>query len=328
MTAQTRDTARQQPLLRFLMAGLFLLASGLAAADVAQQKTQVPGYYRMFLGNFEITALYDGAIDLDTKLLKNSNEKEIRHLLARMFVKGPAVQTAVNAYLINTGSKLVLVDAGAAQLFGPGLGNIASNLKAAGYSPEQVDTVLLTHLHGDHVNGLIDAEGKAVFANAEIWSAQADNDFWLSEEIAAKAPKDFQAFFKMARDAAAPYRASGKWKVFFAGQQIVPGISSQAAYGHTPGHSAYLIADGKDKLLIWGDIVHNHAVQFARPHVAIEFDNDSKAAVATRKRIFAQAAKEKLLVGGMHLPFPGIGHVRAEARGYSWVPIEFSPVAK
>lgn len=317
--------AQPKSLLRSLLASCFLLCSSLALAEAPQQKTQVPGYYRMQLGQIEVTALYDGAIKLDTKLLKNTNEKEVQQLLARLFVKGPAVQTAVNAYLINTGSKLVLVDAGAAKLFGPTLGNIVNNLKAAGYAPEQVDAVLATHLHGDHVNGLIDADGKAIFTNAEIWAAQADHDFWLSEEVAAKAPKEMQGFFKMARDAAAPYRAAGKWKTFTSDQELLPGISSLAANGHTPGHSAYLIGSGEEKLLIWGDIVHNHAVQFARPQVAIEFDNDRKAAVATRKQIFARAAKEKLLVGGMHLPFPGIGHVRKESKGYSWVPVEFAP---
>lgn len=308
-----------------LLLSVFLAWSGFAAAEATPVKTQVPGYYRLLLGSFEVTALYDGAINLDTKLLKNAHEKDVQQLLARLFVKGPAVQTAVNAFLINTGSKLVLIDAGAAKLFGPSLGNIVANLKAAGYTPEQVDTVLVTHLHGDHVNGLIDAEGKAVFANAEVWSAKADNDFWLSEEIAAKAPKEAQGFFKMARDAAAPYIKAGKWKIFTSDQEILPGISSFAANGHTPGHSAYLIGNGEQKLLIWGDIVHNHAVQFARPNVAIEFDVDRKAAVATRKKIFAKAAGEKILVGGMHLPFPGIGHVRAETRGYAWVPVEFAP---
>lgn len=312
-------------LTRLFITSLVLLYTGLTSAEAPQAKTQVPGYYRMFLGNFEVTALYDGAIKLDTKLLKNTNDKEVQKLLGRLFIKGPAVQTAVNAYLINTGSKLVLIDAGAAKLFGPNLGNVVDNLKAAGYTPEQVDTVLVTHLHGDHVNGLINAEGKAVFPNAEIWSAKADNDFWLSEEIAAKAPKDAQGFFKMARDAAAPYIQAGKWKTFTANQEIVSGISSFAANGHTPGHSAYLIGS-EEKLLIWGDIVHNHAVQFARPQVAIEFDVDRKTAVSTRQKIFAKAAAEKILVGGMHLPFPGIGHVRVEGKGYAWVPVEFGPL--
>ncbi|MBK6555296.1 MAG: MBL fold metallo-hydrolase [Rhodocyclaceae bacterium] len=309
-----------------LVAGLLMAVVGPSTAGALAQKTQVPGYYRMTLGNIEVTALFDGATQLDPKLLKNTSAQEVAKLHARMFVKGPTLQIAVNAYLINSGGKLVLVDAGAAKVLGPKLGQIVTNLKAAGHTPEQVDVVLLTHLHGDHVAGLVDAEGKAVFANAQIWSAKADNDFWLSEEIAAKAPKEFQPFFKMARDAAAPYLKTGQWKTYATDQELLPGIASVAANGHTPGHSGYLVGTGEDRLLIWGDIVHNHAVQFARPQVAIEYDNDPKAAVATRKAIFAKAAREKLLVAGMHLPFPGIGHVRKEASGYSWVPIDFAPL--
>ena len=316
---------------RFLVALCVSLAAILAAASAAlaaapQKKTQVPGYNRMMVGNFEITALYDGFIDLDTKLLKNVGEKEVQSLVGRMFLKGPKVQTAVNAYLVNTGEHLVLIDAGAAGLFGPTLGKIVENLRAAGYDPAKVDAVLITHLHGDHVNGLLNADGTRAFPNADVWSAKADNEFWLSETVAAQAPKDFQPFFKMARDAAPPYQADGVWKTFERDQPILPGISAVAAHGHTPGHSAYLLQSGGSALLIWGDLVHNHAVQFVKPDVAIEFDVDKKQAVAARKALFARAAKERLLVGGMHLPFPGIGHVRREARGYAWVPIEYGPI--
>jgi glyoxylase-like metal-dependent hydrolase (beta-lactamase superfamily II) len=313
---------------RFFLAALFLAATTFAIAEVPQNKTQVPGYYRLALGNFEVTALYDGPIDLDQKLLKSIATRDIQRLLARQFLKGPKVQTAVNAYLINTGSKLILVDAGAAKLFGPELGNIVNNLKAAGYTPEQVDTVLVTHLHGDHVNGLVTPEGQRVFTNAEVWSAKADNDFWLSEEIAAKMPKDFQPFFKMSRDAAAPYLAAGKWKTFDSDRELIPGISSVDTHGHTPGHASYLLQSGDQRLMILGDLVHNHAVQFAHPEVAFEYDNDAKQAVITRKRIWALAAKEKLMVAGMHLPFPGIGHVRKEPKGYAWVPVEFGPYSR
>jgi glyoxylase-like metal-dependent hydrolase (beta-lactamase superfamily II) len=315
-------------LCRCIFAGLLAVASSFATAEAPQQKAQVPGYYRLMLGNFEVTALYDGAIDLDEKLLKSIAKRDIQRLLARQFLQGPKVQTAVNAYLVNTGNKLVLVDAGAAKLFGPGLGNIVDNLKAAGYTPEQVDTVLITHLHGDHVNGLVTADGKAVFTKAEVWSAKADNDFWLSEEIAAKAPQDFQPFFKMSRDAAAPYRATGQWKTFDSERELLAGVTSVDTHGHTPGHASYLFESGGQRLLILGDLVHNHAVQFARPEVAFEYDNDPKQAVIARKRIFAQAAKEKLMIGGMHLPFPGIGHVRKETKGYAWVPAEFTPLPK
>lgn len=311
---------------QLLVAGLLLVASTFTSAEAPQQKTQVPGYYRLMVGSFEVTALFDGTINLDEKLLKNMRTRDIERLIARQFLQGPAVQTAVNAYLINTGSKLILVDAGAAKLFGPTLGNILDNLKAAGHTPEQVDVVLLTHLHGDHVNGLVSPEGKAVFTNAEVWSAKADNEFWLSEEVAAKAPKEAQGFFKMARDAAAPYRASGKWKTFNSDGELLPGVSAVDTHGHTPGHASYRFASNGQKLLILGDLVHSHAVQFAHPEVAIEFDTDAKQAVLTRKRVFAEVAKQRELIAGMHLPFPGIGHVRKEGKGYAWVPAEFSPL--
>lgn len=298
-----------------------------SAAPPAQQKTQVPGYYRMALGDMEVTALYDGYIDLDAKILTGIAASDVQGLIARMFLEStPGVQTAVNAFLIHTGTHLVLVDAGAAGAFGPTLGGIAANIRSAGYDPAQVDAVLLTHLHGDHAAGLLTPDGKALFPNADVRVAKAEADFWLDEAVAAKAPAEVQIFFKVARDAVAPYVAAGRLKPFGAGEELVPGITAVAAFGHTPGHTAFRILSGGKSLLAWGDVVHNHAVQFARPEAAVEFDIDKTQAVATRQAIFADAAKDRLWVAGAHLPFPGIGHVRAEANGYSWVPVEFGPI--
>lgn len=318
------------PILRsaiVLVALTFLSLSTIAHAEAPKVGTQVPGYYRTMLGQFEITALYDGAIELDTKLLHNSTPTELNKLLARMFVGNPKMQTAVNAYLINTGKNLVLVDAGAARLFGPSLGFILQNMKAAGYDPSQVDTVVITHLHADHVGGITGADGQPLFPKATIMVAKEDHDFWLSTEVAAKMPEKMQPFFKMARDAAAPYQKAGRWQTFTAGSTLVPGIVAEQANGHTPGHTAFCVGSDGKYLLIWGDIVHAHAVQFTNPGVSIEFDVDQKQAIATRKRLFKQMAANKTLVAGMHLPFPGIGHVRADGKGrYSWVPVEFSPL--
>lgn len=301
----------------------------LAQAEAPQVQTQVPGYYRTQLGKFEITALYDGMIELDTKLLKNTSAAELQVLLARMFVGNPKMQTAVNAYLINTGSHLVLVDTGAAKLFGPSLGYVLQNMKASGYDPAQVDMVIITHLHADHVGGLNDADGKPLFPKAKILVAQEDGDYWLSQTVADGAPQEVQPFFKMARDSAAPYLSSGQWSTFTQGSVLVPGIKAVKANGHTPGHTAFAVESEGQKLLIWGDLVHAHAVQFARPGVSIEFDIDQKQAIATRRSIMKDMASKKSLVAGMHLPFPGLGHVRADSKGrYSWVPIEFAPMPK
>jgi len=324
------DIAAQRAWLIFFVSLSLLMASGMSAmAKAPPAGTQVPGYYRMQLGQFEITALYDGAIQLPAGLLKNSTEEEIGKLLAKKFVGNPNMQTAVNTYLINTGEHLVLIDTGAGGLFGPDLGNVITNLKAAGYTTDEVDTVILTHLHGDHIGGLNDASGRPTFANAKVLISVQDNDFWLSEEAAAAAPEEAKQFFKMARDMAAPLKASKQWATFESGAELVPGIKAIVAHGHTPGHTAFEVSSNGQKLLIWGDIVHAHAVQFARPDVSIEFDVDQQQAIATRKALMAQVAAEGALVAGMHLPFPGIGHIRDDGNGsYALVPVEFSPLPK
>lgn len=297
-----------------------------AHAEAPQVLTQVPGYYRQMIGAFEVTALYDGQINLDGKLLKNTTPEQVQKLLAKMFRTNPT-PTAVIAFLVNTGNKLVLVDTGAAKVFGPTLGQVLGNLKAAGYDPAQVDTVLLTHLHGDHVGGLLTPDGQPAFPNAQVYAAKADADFWLSPASLANAPEDKKMFFKAPQDATAPYIKAGHFKTFEGNSDIQPGIKPVEEHGHTPGHTGYLFESKGQKLLIWGDLVHNAAVQFPQPKVTIEFDNDQAKALATRMKVFGWTAKDALLVAGAHLPFPGIGHVRAEGKNsYTWVPIDFAPV--
>jgi glyoxylase-like metal-dependent hydrolase (beta-lactamase superfamily II) len=304
-----------------------ILPATASAAPPVKQTTQVPGYYRLNVGDIEVTALYDGYVALDNKLLKGASANDIQQLLGRMFIaSSKGVQTAVNAFLINTGKNLILVDTGAAKCFGPTLGVIGDNLRAAGYEPAQIDSVLLTHLHGDHVCGLVAADGKPAFPNATVYVSRDEAGFWLNKDIAAKAPKEAQGFFKMAEDSVAPYARDGKVKQFAAGDKLMEDVVSVPTPGHTPGHAGYMFSSGDQQLLVWGDIVHSHAVQFARPEVSIEFDVDNKKAIATRKKVFADAVKNKLWIAGAHLPFPGIGHVRAEKKGYAWVPLEYSPV--
>jgi glyoxylase-like metal-dependent hydrolase (beta-lactamase superfamily II) len=307
-----------------VLAGGLLLA-GVAHAAAPQVKTQAPGYYRMMLGDFEVTALLDGVLDLKPhELLTNTNKTEVNGLLKRNFL-GDAVPTSVNAYLINTGSKLVLVDAGAAKLFGPGLDQLHANLKAAGYQADQVDAVVITHMHGDHVGGLIQ-DGKIAFPNATVYAGKEDAAFWLSAENMEKAPKEAKMFFQGAQLSLNPYVSAGKFKGLDGNAEIVPGVNAIAAHGHTPGHSIYAVESKGQKLVLWGDLMHVAAVQFPKPSVTIQFDTDAKAAAVQRKKAFADAAKGGYWVGSAHLPFPGIGHLRVDGKGYQFVPVNYSQI--
>ena len=207
------------------------------------------------------------------------------------------------------------------------MGRLVANLRASGYSPDQVDVVLITHLHADHVGGIYGADGSRVFRNAEIRMAKADSDFWLSTDIASKAPPEAQVFFKIARDAAAPYVAAGKWRPFEGTDPIVPGVRPYPIVGHTPGHMGYEVTSKGQSLLVWGDVVHIMAVQLARPSVGIEFDIDGPTAIKAREALFAKLSASKTLVAGAHMPFPSLGYLRREGSGYAWVPVVFKDLS-
>lgn len=310
----------------FVLAGLVALAP-FAHAGAPQLQTQAPGYYRMMLGDFEVTALSDGTVGLHVdQLLQRTTPKKVQSALARWRLALP-LETSVNGYLINTGTQLVLVDAGAGSLFGPTLGKLVANLQAAGYSPEQVDEVYITHMHPDHVGGLA-ADGKAVFPNAVVRADQADADFWLSAANLESAAKESKGFFQGAQASLKPYVDAGRFKPISGDVELVPGIKAVATHGHTKGHRNYVVESQGKKLVLWGDLMHVAAVQFANPAVTIQFDTDQKAAYAQRRKAFAQAAKQGYAIGASHLSFPGIGTLRAEGRGYSFQPTNYTTMLK
>jgi glyoxylase-like metal-dependent hydrolase (beta-lactamase superfamily II) len=309
-------------LLTCLLVTLVALA-GSAQANAPLSKLSTPGWYRMMLGDFEITALSDGTVALPVdKLLTNTTPAKVEAALKDAYLKSP-VETSVNGYLINTGTKLVLIDAGAGTLFGPTLGKLVTNLKASGYKPEQVDEIYVTHMHADHVGNLA-ANGKIVFPNATVRAAKAEGEFWLSQANMDKAPDAMKDRFKGAMASVNPYVKAGKYKPFDGDTELVPGIRAVAAAGHTPGHTIYEVQSKGQKLVVWGDLMHVAAVQFHDPAVTIQFDSDSPKAAEVRKKAYADAAKQGYFVAIEHVSFPGIGQVRTEGTGYEWVPVNYS----
>jgi glyoxylase-like metal-dependent hydrolase (beta-lactamase superfamily II) len=307
----------------FVASALFApcLAAAPAAAVPAQART-VPGYYRLLLGQFEVTALSDGTVTLPLdKLLTNTSPAELEPVMKRAGLDPARAEISINAFLIHTGSRLVLVDAGAGTVF-PQAGKLVQSLQAAGYRPRDITDVLITHIHGDHSAGLT-VKGKAVFPNATVHVQQADADFWLDPSNAARYPRHAHAFAQARLDLA-PYLASNRVHRLAGAGEIVPGIRALPAPGHTPGHSFYEVESAGEKLVLWGDLIHGKDAQFHAPGIAIGFDIDEAGAVRQREAAMADAASKGYLVGAAHIGFPGIGRVAARGRSYDWLPVNYS----
>ncbi|WP_320726558.1 MBL fold metallo-hydrolase [Enterobacter sp. 118C5] len=302
-----------------------LLVSAAWADAPAQVKQQVPGYYRLAVGEYEVTALFDGYNDLSPSLLHGLSDDKIRKLLAQHKIDAERMPTAFNAFLVNTGKHLVMIDSGAGHCVPETAGQLVNNMKASGYRPEQVDTIFLTHLHLDHVCGLSDADGKALFPNATVYVPQGEADYWLDPAKEASAPANAKEYFAIARKALSEYKASGHLKTFVPPASPIPEVQTAYAVGHTPGSTVYRFASQGKAINFIGDLIHAPAVQFPHPEVSIRFDVDSKKAISSRAQEFNALAKDGEWMAAAHLPFPGIGHITAWQQGYSWNPVNYGP---
>ena len=300
--------------------GLLMPRRGGAAAPTAGR--QVPGAYRVKVGAIEVTALLDGHLELEPADFPRLVPSAAQRLLDDAFLGGWPLRIPVNAYLVNDGARLALIDTGTSNTMGPTVGHLPASLTAAGIDPASIDIVLLTHMHPDHANGLLTPAGAVAFPNAEVVAAADEAAFWLAEDALGRAGPGARRF-EMAQKALKPYAA--RLRRVTPGGEVAPGITSIGASGHTPGHTAYRVASGNDQLLIWGDTIHAAALQFAHPDWSSTFDHDRAQAEATRSTLLDMAATDRIAVAGMHLPFPGIGHVARSATAYSFVPAPWQP---
>lgn len=318
----------RRALVRGLIVALAMSTGGFAlAADtppavvtfVHGQHAQV-GVYRTRVGDFEITALSDGTVPVDMHpLLKGATPAQIDAALKRAFQANP-VETSINAFLIDTGSRLILVDTGVGDFYGPGNGGkLVSSLAAVGVKPEQIDDVLLTHIHTDHSGGLTHA-GHIVFPNATVHVGKPDVDFFLAPANQNGAGGYDKMYFQQGTQSVSPYQAAGKLVTFSGRTEVLPGITAIPAPGHTPGHSVYRVESKGESITFIGDLVHVEAVQMEQPDVTIAFDVDQTLAAKQRAALFGEFVTQRELIAAPHLPFPGIGHVAKQGGGYSFVP--------
>ncbi|MBY3252318.1 MBL fold metallo-hydrolase [Rhizobium laguerreae] len=305
-----------------LAAGTLSALPAAVFAKAPMAGKQAAGFYRVKLGSYEITALSDGTAKLPmSKIYKNIGEEEAETYLVDRYQAGSA-EISVNAFLVNTGERLVLIDAGTGNLMGPSLGKLVSNIEASGYKASEIDDVILTHIHADHSGGLI-ANGSRVYENAVLHVNRREELFWLKADAKSKADTVLGPQIAQAEQCVGPYADAGRLQTFDDNAAPIPGFGSVLLSGHTPGHSGIIVESEGEKIVFWGDVAHGDVLQYDHPEVTVDFDVDQKAASATRAVAFAEAADQRYLVAGAHHAFPGIGHVRRDDSNYDWVPIVY-----
>ena len=290
------------------------------AVLVSKQNRQAPGFYRGMLGAFEVTALSDGNAPRHMDQILSKPDIAIAEYAADHEVQ--PVNLSINAYLINTGSCLILIDTGAGELLGTSSGLLISNLNAAGYQPEQIDTILLTHIHADHSGGL-SVGGVRQFSNATVHVDRRDLEYFVTGKDHPGQSSALRATIQQSRATVGPYLDAKKIALIQAGDAILPGITSRTQPGHTPGHMAYLVQNEGHEMLFWGDIIHSSEVQFEHPEVTVQYDVNPNEAGKTRLREVEFSADRGILVASDHISFPGLGHVRKIGSGYRLSPIPY-----
>jgi len=303
-----------------------------ARAAVPPAGTQAPGFYRYKVGSIECTSINDGArtFPMPDKFVTNVPKEEALAVAEAAYMPKGMVTVPFNPQLINTGSKLVLIDAGSgAAALEPtkgAVGRMMQNLAAAGVDAKSIDAVVMSHLHPDHTNGIRAADGSMAFPNAELMVPAKDWEFWTSEENAAKAQSNplMKNYFADVKKTFAGIES--KVTKYDGGKEVAPGVTSIAVPGHTPGHSAFVVASGNSKVLIQSDVTNIPEFFLRNPDWHVMFDVNPEEAQAARHKFYDMAAAEKAVVVGFHFTFPAVGYVEKDGTKYRLIPAAWNPV--
>ena len=301
----------------------FAFALSISNSVFASALPDAQASYSMNVGKFKVVALYDGYLPADmVKILEGGDGARISTLLERAGLDKDA-RMSVNVYLVDTGDQQILIDTGGGELTGSTAGRLQESLKAAGYSADQIDVVLMTHLHADHIGGLLNGQQRA-FKNAVVEVNDQELNYWMSDPSVAQGKEDKPEAFSAVKRYLKPYQEAGRVRTFKWGDQLFAGIEAIDLRGHTPGHTGFKVSEGGDQLLFWGDVIHVQPVQFPEPQVTVIYDSTPSQAISTRKAALedASTAAHPYWVADAHIDFPGIGKVQKKGEDYFWQPVQ------
>jgi glyoxylase-like metal-dependent hydrolase (beta-lactamase superfamily II) len=298
-------------------------AAHLARAAAVPANKAGPAIYRYRIGAYELTALYDGIWyrPIGQDFIRNAPFAEVEHALDAAFMPHDKLATPFTTLIVNTGQKLVLLDTGTGGQISPTAGMVVENLAAAGIALNEVDQIVISHFHPDHINGIKDKDNNLIFPNAEIMVPEAEWAFWMDDANMNAAPAAMKETFRNQRRIFADIAKSVTH--FAPGKEVAPGIETLAAPGHTPGHTVFAVHSGNQSLMVLSDTAQHPAVFARHPEWQAAFDVDGAETILTRKKLFDRAAADRMLVTGYHFPFPACGHLVKTATGYEHVPVEW-----
>ncbi|MEP9376120.1 MBL fold metallo-hydrolase [Aquabacter sp. CN5-332] len=300
-----------------------LSAPALAAAPPAPN--QVPSAYRYKVGDIEVTVISDGirTFPLADNFVRNQPRDAVNAALKAGYLPENQVTVNFNVHLINTAGKLVVIDTGN----GPAQGTVGltqGTLASVGIDPKSVDAVVISHFHGDHINGLVNAQGTPTYPNAQVLVPEAEWAFWMDEGNMSRAPEAMKGAFQNVRRVFKPFE--GKVEKYGWDKEVVPGLTSVATVGHTPGHTSYNLTSGNGKLFIQSDVTNIPVLFMRNPGWHAVYDMDAAKAEETRRKVYDMVSAERMLVAGFHFPFPAAAYVEKDGANYRYVPINWSPV--